>query len=64
MKNLFELLNTHSNRITTDASNKTYWENSDVKFDSVIGPDGNLYNEREVFGSLKKSDLDRLRKLG
>lgn len=64
MKNLFELLNKHSKKVTTDAANKTYWENSDVTFDVVIGPDGNLYNEREVFESLKKSDLDRLRKLG
>ena len=64
MKNLFELLSKPSKRVTTDASNKPYWENSDVKFDTVIGPDGNLYNEREVFESLKKSDLDRLRKLG
>lgn len=62
MINLFKLLKKHSDNLGKDVSEKKYWETSNIQFDTVIGPDGNLHNEREIFESIKKSDIDRLKK--
>lgn len=63
-KLLFNKLKKYSDQLTTDKSEKKYWEDSTISFNTVIGPDGNIYNEKEIFKSTKESDYKRLKKFG
>ena len=43
--------------------NKNYWEDNDICWDrNAKAPDGNTYNEEELFEALKQSDKNRLLK--
>lgn len=43
--------------------NKNYWDTNIIEWDkSVKGPDGNTYNEEELYGALKQADKNRLLK--
>ncbi len=43
--------------------NKNYWDTNIIEWDkSVKGPDGNTYNEEELYEALKQADKNRLLK--
>jgi len=43
--------------------NKNYWDKDTIEWDkSVKGPDGNTYNEEELYKALKQADKNRLLK--
>lgn len=63
-KLLFNKLKNYSDQLTMDKSEKKYWEDSSISFNTVIGPDGNIYNEKEIFNSTKESDYKRLKQFG
>lgn len=66
MTNLFDLLKKHEQTITEGFENKHYWETqNDVEFNrNIIGPDGNYYDEAEIYEQMKQSDKMRLIKFG
>jgi hypothetical protein len=65
MINLFEMLKKQEKTLTEGFENKKYWEDKSIQFDrNVIGPDGNYYNEEEIYESIKASDKARLIKFG
>lgn len=66
MTNLFDLLKKHEQIVTEGFENKPYWETqNDIEFNrNIIGPDGNYYDEAEIYEQLKKSDKMRLIKFG
>ena len=65
MINLFETLKKHEKTLTEGFENKKYWEDKSIQFDrNVIGPDGNYYNEEEIYESIKQADKTRLIKFG
>lgn len=55
MKKITELLE-------KDGSDKKYWENHNVKFDTIIDPYGNYVDEKSVYEMFKQSDIARLKK--
>jgi hypothetical protein len=65
MINLFELLKKQEKTLTEGFENKKYWEDKSIQFNkNVIGPDGEYYNEEEIYESIKASDRARLIKFG
>lgn len=65
MVNLFEMLKKHERTLTEGFENKKYWEDKTVQFNkNVLGPDGNYYDEEEIYESIKASDKARLIKFG
>lgn len=61
MVNLFEMLKKQENSLTSGFENKKYWEDKTVQFNrNVLGPDGEYYNEEEIYESIKQSDKARL----
>jgi hypothetical protein len=65
MKNLFETLKSYESDLTKGNENKNYWEDKTIQFNkNVIGPDGNYYNEEELYESIKAADKSRLIKFG
>lgn len=63
--NLFEMLKKHEKSLTNGVENKNYWEDKSIQFNkNVIGPDGEYYNEEEIYESIKASDRARLIKFG
>lgn len=66
MINLFETLKKHEKTLTEGFENKRWWETQDNNsFEkNVIGPDGNYYDEEQLYESIKESDKKRLLKFG
>lgn len=66
MINLFETLKKHEKVLTEGFENKRWWETQDNNtFErNVIGPDGNYYDEEQLYESIKDSDRKRLIKFG
>ena len=67
MINLFEMLKKHEKTLTEGWENKRWWETQDNNntFErNVIGPDGNYYDEEQLYESIKESDKKRLLKFG
>ena len=66
MINLFETLKNHEKVLTEGFENKRWWETQDNDtFEiNVIGPDGNYYDEEQLYESIKDSDKKRLLKFG
>lgn len=65
MINLFEMLKKHEKTLTEGFENKRWWETQDNSFEkNVIGPDGNYYDEEQLYESIKESDKKRLLKFG
>ena len=65
MFNLFEVLKKHEKTLTKGFENKKYWEDTSVEFNkNVIGPDGNYYDEEQLYESIKESDRKRLQRFG
>ena len=66
MINLFEMLKKHEKTLTEGFENKRWWETQDNNsFErNVIGPDGNYYDEEQLYESIKESDKKRLLKFG
>ena len=66
MINLFETLKKHEKVLTEGFENKRWWETQDNNtFErNVIGPDGNYYDEEQLYESIKESDKKRLLKFG
>ena len=66
MVNLFETLKKHEKVLTEGFENKRWWETQDNNtFErNVIGPDGNYYDEEQLYESIKDSDRKRLLKFG
>lgn len=59
------MLKKQEKTLTEGFENKKYWEDKSIQFDrNVIGPDGNYYNEEEIYESIKASDKARLIKFG
>lgn len=66
MIKLFEMLKKHENVLTEGFENKRWWETQDNNtFErNSIGPDGNNYDEEQLYESIKDSDRKRLIKFG
>lgn len=65
MVNLFEMLKKHEKTLTEGFENKKYWEDKTIQFNkNALGPDGNYYDEEEIYESIKASDKARLIKFG
>ena len=66
MINLFELLKKHEKTLTEGFENKRWGETGDRNMfeKNVIGPDGNYYDEEQIYESIKESDRKRLLKFG
>jgi len=66
MINLFQLLKKHENNLTRGFENKKYWESfENNQFErNIIGPDGNYYDQEQLYESIKESDRKRLLKFG
>lgn len=66
MINLFELLKKHETRLSEGFENKRYWETRDNNLfeRNVIGPDGNYYNQEQIYEAIKESDRRRLLRFG
>ena len=66
MVNLFQLLKKQEKRLTEGFENKRWWETQDNNtFETnVIGPDGNYYDQEQLYESIKESDRKRLIKFG
>ena len=66
MINLFEMLKKHEKTLTEGFENKRWWETGDRNMfeRNVIGPDGNYYDEEQIYESIKESDIKRLLKFG
>lgn len=65
MVNLFEMLKSQERSLTTGFENKKYWEDKTVQFNkNVLGPDGEYYDEEEIYESIKQADRARLIKFG
>ena len=66
MINLLETLKKHENTLTEEFENKRWWETQDNNtFErNVIDPDGNYYDEEQLYESIKESDKKRLLKFG
>jgi hypothetical protein len=66
MINLFQLLKKHEKSLTEGFENKKYWETKDNnQFErNAIGPDGNYYDQEQLYESIKESDRKRLLKFG
>ena len=66
MINLFETLKKREKILTEGFENKRWWETQDNNaFEkNVIDPDGNYYDEEQLYESIKDSDKKRLLKFG
>jgi hypothetical protein len=65
MVNLFEMLKSQERSLTSGFENKKYWEDKTNNFNkNVLGPDGEYYDEEEIYESIKQSDRARLIKFG
>lgn len=66
MINLFGILKKNEKILTEGFENKKWWETQDNNaFErNVIGPDGNYYDEEQLYESVKESDRKRLLKFG
>ena len=65
MINLFSLLKKHEKTLTEGVENKNYWEDKSVRFDDyTLGPDGNYYDQEQLYESIKESDRKRLLRFG
>ena len=66
MINLFEILKKNEKKLTEGFENKKWWETqANNAFErNVIGPDGNYYDEEQLYESVKESDRKRLLKFG
>lgn len=66
MTNLFDLLKKHEQSVAEGFENKRYWETQNsIEFNkNVIGPDGNYYDEQEIYEQMKLADKMRLIKFG
>lgn len=66
MINLFELLKKHETHLSEGFENKRYWETRDNNLfeRNVIGPDGNYYNQEQIYENIKESDRRRLLRFG
>ena len=64
MINLFGILKKNEKILTEEFENKKWWETQDNNtFErNVIGPDGNYYDEEQLYESVKESDRKRLLK--
>ena len=63
MVNIFEKLN----KITESLNNpnKNYWETSTIEWDNnAKGPNDLMFDEKEMFESIRESDIKRLLKFG
>ena len=66
MIKLFEMLKKHENVLTEGFENKRWWGTQDNNtFErNSMGPDGNYYDEEQLYESIKDSDRKRLLKFG
>ena len=66
MVNLFQLLKKQEKQLTEGFENKRWWETGDNNMfeRNVIGPDGNYYDQEQLYDSIKESDRKRLIKFG
>ena len=66
MINLFGILKKNEKKLTEGFENKKWWETQDNNaFErNAIGPDGNDYDEEQLYESIKESDKKRLIKFG
>ena len=66
MINLFGMLKKNEKKLTEGFENKKWWETQDNNaFEkNVISPDGNYYDEEQLYESVKESDRKRLLKFG
>ena len=63
MVNIFEKLQNLTKTINNP--NKNYWESEPIDWDKTAkSPDGNTFNEREMYESIRQSDIKRLLKFG
>lgn len=64
MVNLFQLLKKQEKQLTEGFENKRWWETKENNtFErNVIGPDGNYYDQEQLYESIKESDRKRLLK--
>lgn len=63
MINIFEKLHTLSESL--NKPNKNYWENNEVTWDKMAkAPNGDTFNEQQMYESIRESDIKRLLKFG
>ena len=65
MINLFETLKKHEKTLTEGFDNKRWWETQDNNtFERNIGgPYGSYYDEKQLYESIKNTDIKKLLKL-
>lgn len=63
MINIFEKLNNITKNLNNP--NKNYWEDNIVTWDKTAkAPNGEIYNEEQMYESIRQSDINRLLKFG
>ena len=63
MINIFEKLNNITKNLNNP--NKNYWEDNIVTWDKTSKtPNGETYNEEQMYESIRQSDIKRLLKFG
>ena len=63
MINIFEKLNNITKNLNNP--NKNYWEDNIVTWDKTAkAPIGEIYNEEQMYESIRQSDIKRLLKFG
>ena len=61
MVNIFEKLSKMTKSLNNE--NNNYWENDTISWDKEAkGPDGNSFNEKMLYESIRESDIKRLLK--
>ena len=58
MINIFEKLHTLTESLNNP--NKNYWDNNEVVWDKAAkAPNGDTFNEQQMYESIRESDMDR-----